>query len=64
MNFFLAALYNMWNLSSPNRAESLFLALKVWSLNHWTAREVAGCVFLSFMNLCVDDGYTGDDLCS
>ena len=30
----------MWDLSSPPRTEPMSPAPEVWSLNHWTTREV------------------------
>ena len=38
--FFLATLHSMWDLSSPTRYQTWAPALEVWSLNHWTTREV------------------------
>jgi len=38
--FFLAASRGMWDLSSLTRDRTQALAVKGWSLNHWTARKV------------------------
>ena len=40
LNTFSAALHCMWDFSSPSRHHTCAPALRVWSLNHWTAREV------------------------
>ena len=46
---FLAAPRGMWDLSSPTKGpgiEPMSPAVEVWSLNHWTAREVPKrCIF-------------------
>ena len=33
-------LLNMWDLSSLNRDQTCAPALEVWSLNHWTTKDV------------------------
>jgi len=40
INFFLATLHSIWDLSSLTRDGTLGPALEAWSLNHWIAREV------------------------
>ena len=38
--FFFFWLRDMWDLSSPTRVRTHTPAVEVWSLNHWTAKEV------------------------
>ena len=38
--YFLAMLHGMWDLSSLLGIKPMPLVLEVWSLNHWTTREV------------------------
>ena len=38
--YFLAKLHGMWDLSSLLGIKPMPLVLEVWSLNHWTTREV------------------------
>ena len=38
--FFLVALLSIWDLSSPTRDWTRVPCSEVWSLNHWTLREV------------------------
>ena len=37
---FLTIHYSIWDLSSPTRDWTCASVLKVWTLNHWTTREV------------------------
>ena len=43
----LAKPRTIWHLSSPIKDRTLAPAMKVWSLNHWTVREVFESRFLS-----------------
>ena len=36
----------MWDLSSPPGIKHVPPAVEVWSLNHWTAREVPSSYFI------------------
>ena len=55
--FFLSFFFNLfifwphgtWNLSSPTRDWTRTPSLEVWSLNHWTTREVLFCFFFPGM---------------
>ena len=47
--YFLATLHRMWDLSSPTRDPTHTLAVEVWSLNRWTAKEVP-IAFLTLLN--------------
>ena len=33
-------LFDMWNISSPTRDRTHAPTVEVWSLNHWTTREI------------------------
>ena len=45
--FFLAMLHRIWESSFQPGIEPMPLAVKAWSLNHWTARKVLRPPFVS-----------------
>ena len=42
----------MWNLSSLTRTGPMHPELEVWSVNHWTPREVLECLFICSVLSC------------
>ena len=43
----------MLDLSSPPKDQTVLLALKMPSLNHWTAREVSKKKFFFFLTIII-----------